>query len=150
MTPEQLKTEILSGPMAAACAPFVLTPAMPKAAGRTAAENDQVIADILNGYLTEKHNRKIGIADLLGALGLTLGAAVYEKLQLVAAVSVPVKLALGLLERDNLDIGHDETQAAIDALPAPFTPEEKAAMKQLAWQPTHISGADVSIALRGT
>lgn len=149
MTPRELQTEILNGPHAAACAPFVHDNTMPAISAAEVKPKDAAIAEILNGNLKQIVRRKIGVDDMLGELGVADGSAIYEKLQTLAAGSTPVRLALGLLERNKLDIAHPQTQAAINSLPAPVTADEKSALLGMAYQPVSISMEQVGVALRG-
>lgn len=148
MTPRELQALILA---TSACASHVHTNDMDKIDANEARAKDQAVADALasSGALTRIVSRKIGVDTLIGELGLQTGSAIYEKLEQIAAVSKGIEMAVHLLDVGNLDIGHHETQAAIDALPATFTAAEKAAMKNLALRSDSVSAAEVSVALRG-
>lgn len=150
MTPRELQVEILTGPKAADCLPFVHDNAAPIISAEQVKPKDAAIAAILNGYLTRTTARKIGVDDVLGELGVATGSAIYEKLQGLAPTNTPIRLALGLLERNKLDIAHPQTQGAIGALPQPpFTADEIAALQGMAFQSVTITMEQVGIALRG-
>lgn len=150
MTPRELQAEILTGAKAAECLPFIHDGAMPVITAGEVKPKDAAIAAILSGYLKRNTARKIGIDDVLGELGVTVGSAIYEKLQSLAPASTPVRLALGLLDRNKLDIAHPQTQGAIGALPQPpFTPAEIAALQGMAYQPVTVTMEQVGVALRG-
>lgn len=150
MTPRELQAEILTGAKAAECLPLVHDNAAPPITAEQVKPKDAAIAAILNGYLKRNMTRKIGVDDVLGELGVATGATIYEKLQSLAPNSTPIRLALGLLERNKLDIAHPQTQGAIGALPQPpFTPDEIAALQGMAYQPVTVTMEQVGIALRG-
>src|SRR5574337_1243173 len=147
MTPRELQALILATP---ACAAFVHTNDMPNIGAEEARAKDQSVADALlsSGALTQNVSRKIGVGDLLGELGIQTGGAIYSRLRALAASDIGVELALHMLDAATLDIGHPQTQAAIDALPG-FSDEEKAAMKDMARSVVTVTASEVSIALRG-
>lgn len=150
MTPRELQAEILTGTKAAECLPFVHDDAAPRITAEQVKPKDAAIAAILNGAITRLSRRKIGVDDVLGELGVATGSAIYEKLQSLAPTNTPIRLALGLLDRNKLDIAHPQTQGAIGALPQPpFTPEEIAALQGMAYQPVTVTMEQVGVALRG-
>lgn len=112
---------------------------------------DQAIADALakSGALTQIVSRKIGEDDVLRELGISVGDALLTKLETLALTESKIKRALRLLGNNDLDVGNDQTQAMIDALPMPVSKDEKTALKNMALRTVTVSGAQVSTALRG-
>lgn len=153
MNHQALKDKILTGPAAAACAQYVVLPTDPKVPGHVVRERDQAIADLINAQdpmLGEVSSRLIGIGTVLNVLGPTDGAAVLDTLDAMRASVSPLKWAWTLLERDALDVGLDATRAQLQALVGvSFTQAQANTILNLARSATVVSGADVSIALRG-
>lgn len=123
MTPQELKIEIETGPLAA----------------ELAGKSDNEIADVLNdtSRFTLVKERFITARTLLAELGPTVGASVLDKLEAVSAVSSPVKWAMKFLATDGIDMGHAGTRAQMDALAqaGALTAEEAEAVKAIAEQP---------------
>lgn len=148
MTPRELQTLILATP---ACAQHVHNNDMAKIGAEDARAKDQAVADALaaSGALTQIASRKIGEDDVLRDMGVAAGDEVLTKLETLALSDSKVLRAMRLLGQGDLDIGHDQTQAMIEALPPPFTEAEKLALKNMALSTVAVSGAEVSTALRG-
>jgi hypothetical protein len=151
----QLRQEILSGPHAAACAPYVINWDAPKTPGSY--QRDQAIADILNSADggSTYFERFITARTLLAELDPTTAATILDKLEATAQVNSVVKWAMKYITTDGIDIGHASTHAVLDAV---LTAEESAAVKALATKTVKyaelvlgasVNVADVSIALRG-
>jgi hypothetical protein len=76
------------------------------------------LARILSVGRTKIVEYNIGYGTVMEALGADNGAAFLDGLTAVAATSSPVKWALKLLDRGELNIGAPTTQAQLDALAA--------------------------------
>ena len=85
------------------------------------------------------------------ALGADNGAAFLDGLTAVAATSSPVKWAIKLLDRGELNIGAAATRGQLDALAAGgVMPQAVAeALKNLAVVPDEITASQVQQALEG-
>lgn len=153
MNYQELKAKILTGPAATACAQYVVLPEDPKVPGHIVRDMDQAIAEIINSadpMLGEVQSRLIGIGTVLNALGPTDGAAVLDTLDAMRAQVSPLKWAWTLLERDALDVGLEATRAQLQALVGTaFAQPQADAILNLARSSVAVTGADVSIALRG-
>lgn len=148
MTPRELQTLILATP---SCVQHVHSNDMSKIGAEEVRGKDQAVADALMacGALTQVMPRKIGEDDVLRELGVTAGDDVLTKLETLAVADSKVRRAMRLLAAGDLDIGHAQTQAMIDALPMEFTADEKTALKNMALRTVSVSAAEVSTALRG-
>jgi hypothetical protein len=168
MTPDEyqtLRNRILSGALQAECAPYVILQADGKVTsknGLTPAQCDQSIADILNSRRGQTRiiETYINARMLMSKLGASLAAAILDKLDSAKAGDARVKWALIFIGQGGLNIGDPETRTALDDLAAAgvLTAEERDAIKALAEVPASqaeidfgrfVTGADVSIALRG-
>lgn len=153
MNYSDLKVKIQTGPAAAACAPYMVLPEDPKVPGHVVREKDQAIADLINAQdpmLGEVTSRLIGIGTVLNVLGPAEGALVLDTLDAMKAGLSPLKWAWTLLERDALDVGLEATRAQLQALVgSAFTQPQADAILNLARNTVFVTGADVSIALRG-
>lgn len=86
---------------------------LPEYAGLT----DRQIADVINAKTTPVvASRLIGYGSVMAALGADAGAAMLDRLEALAATSPPVKWAMRLMDRAELDIGLSVTRQQIDAL----------------------------------
>lgn len=165
MTPAELKTEILSGPLAAECAPHVHTPAMPVIGGSAVKAKDSAIADILNrrDYTRQVETRATDLS-LMDSLGVAMANSVLDKLTTIGGSNSAVRRAVKAMESGRgLDVGNPEVAGVLDQLtliaaPNGLTAAEAAAVKALAVKPCGraellfgqaVSAADVSTALRG-
>ena len=109
------------------------------------------LAAILSVGRTKTVDKLIGYGTVLEALGAEGGAAFLDGLTAVAASSSPVKWALKLLDRGELNIGAAATQQQLDALAAGgVMPQAVAdALKGLAVSPDEITASQVQQALEG-
>jgi hypothetical protein len=162
---QTLRERILTGAFQAECAPYVILPEDGKVAsknGLTPAECDQAIADILNDRRgqTRIADTFVNARLLMSRLGAALGATILDKLDAAKASDARVKWALSFMTDGGLNIGDPETRTALDDLAEAgvLTAQERDAIKALAEVPASqaeidfgrfISGAEVSIALRG-
>jgi hypothetical protein len=141
---------------------LVHTNATPVVDGKTARMDDQIIADALNAP-TETRVVETRITDLIlmDRLGVAMANTILDKLQAASADNSAIRRAMKAIESERgIDIGNDDVRDMLDQLAAGLvlTAEEVAALKDLAVQPCGIaaktlgravSGADISIALRG-
>ena len=74
------------------------------------------LAAILSEGRTKLIERDIGYGTVLDTLGADVGSAFLDALTALATTSSPVKWALKLMERGELNIGSAATQAQLDAL----------------------------------
>jgi hypothetical protein len=74
------------------------------------------LAEILSAGRTKLIERNVGYGTVLDTLGADVGSAFLDGLTALAATSSPVKWALKLMERGELNIGAAATQAQLDAL----------------------------------
>jgi hypothetical protein len=109
------------------------------------------LARILSVGRTKLIERNVGYGTVLDTLGADNGAAFLDGLTAVAATSSPVKWALKLLDRGELNIGAAATQAQLDALAAGgVMPQTVAdALKALALVPDVVTPQEVQTALEG-
>jgi len=107
------------------------------------------LAAILSVGRTKTVEKLIGYGTVLEALGAENGAAFLDGLTAVSASSSPVKWALKLLDRGELNIGAAATQSQLDALAtAGVMPQAVAdALKNLAIVPDPYSIQDVILAM---
>lgn len=104
------------------------------------------LAAILSVGRTKTVDKLIGYGTVLEALGAEGGAAFLDGLTAVSTSSSPVKWALKLLDRGELNIGAAATQAQLDALAsAGVMPQAVAnALKGLAIVPDVITAQEVT------
>jgi hypothetical protein len=109
------------------------------------------LARILSIGRTKLIDRNIGYGTVMEVLGAEDGAAFLDALTALAATSSPVKWALKLLDRGELNIGSAATQEQMDALASVgVMPQSVAdALKSLAIVPDVITPQDVQTALEG-
>ena len=109
------------------------------------------LATILSTGRTKVVDLNIGYGTVLEALGAEAGAAFLDGLTTLAATSSPVKWALKLLDRGELNIGAAATRGQLDALAAGgVMPQAVAdALKGLAVSPDEITASQVQQALEG-
>jgi len=88
----------------------------PDCADALAARDCGALAAILSAGRTKLIERDIGYGTVLDTLGADAGAAFLDGLTDLAVKSSPVKWALKLLDRGELNIGSPATQAQLDAL----------------------------------
>lgn len=160
MTPRELQTEILNGPKAAECAPFVNDGSDP-ARKATAYSDDLAIAEILSVGRTQIVGTQIGDGDVAIALGIPDGPLFLYQLEQAATAPVdqtPAAIAAHAMARQAwrslnkglLSIGNPAVRAAIDAMVGTLlTAEQATAVKAMAEQPSTVSAAEVSRAMRG-
>jgi len=160
MTPRELQAEILSGPKAAECAPFVNDGSDPTRKA-TAYVDDQAIADILSEGRVKIASKEIGDGAVANALGYPDGpvflyylaqaasAPADQTPQSIAACAMAAQ-AWRSLSKASLDVGNLSVRAAIDMMVGTLlTAEQATAVKAMAEQPATVSAADVSRAMRG-
>jgi len=113
----------------------------PDCAAALAARDCGELARILSVGRTKLIERNVGYGTVMEALGADNGAAFLDGLTAVAATSSPVKWALKLLDRGELNIGAAATQTQLDALAAGgIMPQAVAdALKALAIMPDVIT-----------
>lgn len=109
------------------------------------------LARILSVGRTKLVERNIGYGTVLDTLGADAGAAFLDGLTALAATSSPVKWALKLLDRGELNIGAAATQQQLDMLASVgVIPVDVAeALKNLAVVPDEITATQVQTALEG-
>ena len=107
------------------------------------------LAAILSVGRTKTVEKLIGYGTVLETLGAENGAAFLDSLTAVAVSSSPVKWALKLLDRGELNIGAPATQTQLDALAtAGVMPQAVAeGLKGLAIVPAPYSIQDVILAM---
>jgi len=123
----------------------------PDCADALAARDCGELARILSIGRTKLIERNVGYGTVMEALGADNGAAFLDGLTAVAATSSPVKWALKLLDRGELNIGAAATRGQLDALAAGgVMPQAVAeALKNLAVVPDEITASQVQQALEG-
>ena len=123
----------------------------PDCADALAARDCGELARILSIGRTKLIERNVGYGTVMEALGADNGAAFLDGLTAVAATSSPVKWALKLLDRGELNIGAAATRGQLDALAAGgVMPQAVAeALKNLAVVPDEITATQVQTALEG-
>lgn len=109
------------------------------------------LAEILSAGRTKLIERNVGYGTVLDTLGADVGSAFLDALTALATTSSPVKWALKLMERGELNIGAAATQAQLDALAtAGVMPVAVAdVLKGLAVSPDEITASQVQQALEG-
>jgi len=107
------------------------------------------LAALLSVGRTKVVERNIGYGTVLEVLGAEAGSAFLDGLTALAATSSPVKWALKLLDRGELNIGAAATQAQLDALAAGgVMPQAVAdALKGLAMGPDIVTAEQVADAM---
>lgn len=123
----------------------------PDCAAALAVRDCGALAAILSVGRTKLVERNIGYGTVLDTLGADAGAAFLDGLTALAANSSPVKWALKLLDRGELNIGAAATQQQLDMLASVgVIPVEAAeALKNLAVVPDEITATQVQAALEG-
>lgn len=160
MTPRELQAEIMSGPKAAECAPYVNDGSDPSRKA-TAYADDQAIATILSAGRVKIGSREVGDGAVANALGYPDGpvflyylaqaasAPADQTPQSIAACAMAAQ-AWRSLSKASLDVGNLSVRAAIDMMVGTLlTAEQADAVKAMAEQPDSVSAADVSRAMRG-
>lgn len=157
-----LQAEILAGPKAGLCAPFVNDGSDPSRKA-TARADDAAIAEILSLGRTAIVPREIGDGAVLLCLGVPEGPLFLYHLEVLAETAPPegsgeaaiiahavARQAWRSLLKAALDVGNASVRAAIDLFVGTLlTAEQAEAIKRLAEIPEVVSAADVSRALRG-
>ena len=107
------------------------------------------LAALLSVGRTKVIDYSIGYGTVLEVLGAEAGSAFLDGLTALAATSSPVKWALKLLDRGELNIGSPATQAQLDALAAGgVMPQAVAdALKGLALGPDIVTAEQVADAM---
>jgi len=156
-----LRDEILTGPKAADCAPYVVTNDMPKDLDYMA--KDQSIADILNqGRAPKIIKREVGDGLISLALGVPAGPVFLMQLEMLSNMPVTqdtpleqmaqiavARQAWRSLIKGGFDVGDMTVRAGLDMFVGSLlTAEQASAIKELAESPDVVTAADVSIALR--
>ena len=125
----------------------------PDCAAALALRDCGALAEIISAGRTKVVDLNIGYGTVLEALGAEAGAAFLDALTDLAAdgTSSPVKWALKLLDRGELNIGAAATRGQLDALAAGGAmPQAVAdALKGLAVSPDEITASQVQQALEG-
>ena len=157
-----LRDEILTGPKAAECAPFVVTNDMPK--DPLGYKKDQKIADILNeGRAKKVVHLEVGDGAICVALGSPEGPLFIYRLRQLAATPItdesPNDLiiqvavadqAVRSLNKVGLDVGDPLIRTGLHAfIGTLLTLEQVNAIKALAEVDDVITAGEVSRALRG-
>ena len=156
-----LREEILTGPKAADCAPYVVTNDMPKDLDYMA--KDQSIADILNqGRAPKIIKREVGDGLISLALGVPAGPVFLMQLEMLSNMPVTqdtpleqmaqiavARQAWRSLIKGGFDVGDMTVRAGLDMFVGTLLTQEQAgAVKALAEVPDVVTAADVSRALR--
>lgn len=121
----------------------------PDCADALAARDCGALATILSAGRTKLIERNVGYGTVMDTLGADNGAAFLDGLTALSANSSPVKWALKLLDRGELNIGAPATQAQLDALVAGgAVPQAVAdALKGLALGPDAVTMQQVAEAM---
>jgi lysozyme family protein len=121
----------------------------PDCAAALAERDCGALAAILSVGRVKTVDKPIGYGTVLEALGADAGAAFLDGLTALAATSSPVKWALKLLDRGELNIGASATQSQLDALAtAGAIPQAVVtALKGLAIVPDAVSPQQVADAM---
>lgn len=156
-----VRDEILTGPKAAECAPFVVTNEMPKDPDYMT--KDQAIADILNqGRAPKIVKREVGDGLISLALGVPDGPVFLMQLEMLSNMPVTqetpleqmaqiavARQAWRSLIKGGFDVGDMTVRAGLDMFVGSLlTAEQASAIKALAESPDIVTAADVSRALR--
>ena len=117
----------------------------PDCADALATRDCGALAAILSVGRTKIVDRNVGYGTVMDTLGGDVGAAFLDGLTALAASSSPVKWALKLLDRGELNIGAAATQGQLDMLAAGglLPAEVVAALKGLAVVPDPYSVQDI-------
>lgn len=157
-----LQNEILNGPKAAECLPFVVINDMPKDPDYRA--KDQAIADLINAERLPKIvSKEIGDGALSLALGTPNGPVFMYRLKQVATQVLPTdatieqiapvaiaQQAVESLAKGSFDVGNAGVRAGIDMMIGLLlTAEQATAIKAIAEAPDLVTASDVSRAMRG-
>lgn len=123
----------------------------PDCADALTARDCGTLAAILSAGRTKIVDRNVGYGTVMDTLGGEAGAAFLDGLTALAASSSPVKWALKLLDRGELNIGAPATQAQLDMLAAAglLPVEVVAALKGLAVVDDAVTAQEVQTALEG-
>jgi hypothetical protein len=123
----------------------------PDCAAALAERDCGALAAILSVGRIKAVDKPIGYGTVLEALGADAGAAFLDGLTALAATSSPVKWALKLLDRGELNVGAHATQAQLDALAegGAMPVAVAQALKALAVVPDVVTAQDVQAALEG-
>lgn len=123
----------------------------PDCADALAARDCGELAALLSVGRTKVIDYSIGYGTVLEVLGAEAGSEFLDGLTALAATSSPVKWALKLLDRGELNIGAAATRGQLDALAAGgVMPQAVAeALKNLAVVPDEITATQVQTALEG-
>ena len=121
----------------------------PDCADALALRDCGALAEILSKDRTKVVDLNIGYGTVLEVLGAESGAAFLDSLTTLAATSSPVKWALKLLDRGELNIGAEATRLQLDALAAGgVMPKAVAdALKGLAMGPDIVTAEQVADAM---
>lgn len=121
----------------------------PDCADALAARDCGALAAILSVGRTKTVERNVGYGTIMDTLGAEAGAAFLDALTSMATVSSPVKWALKLLDRGELNIGAEATRGQLDALAAGgVMPHAVAdALKGLAMGPDIVTAEQVADAM---
>lgn len=165
MTPAEyqaLKEEILFGPKASLCAPYVVLPSSGK--DLLGYQKDTTIATILSeGRAPKIVSKEVGDGAICLALGTPAGPVFVYQLRKLATTILPADApyesiaqvaiadqAVRSMEKVGLDVGNTEVRAGLDMFIGNLlTAEQVAAIKAIAEVPDVITADDVSRALRG-
>ena len=156
-----LRDEILTGPKAADCAPYVVTNDMPKDPEYMV--KDKAIADIINqGRAPKIIKREVGDGLISLALGVPAGPVFLMQLEMLSNMPVTqetpleqmaqiavARQAWRSLIKGGFDVGDMTVRAGLDMFVGSLlTAEQASAIKALAESPDVVTAADVSRALR--
>lgn len=121
----------------------------PDCADALAARDCGALAEILSAGRTKVIDYSIGYGTVLEVLGAEAGSAFLDGLTALAATSSPVKWALKLLDRGELNIGAAATRGQLDALAAGgvFPQVVADALKALALAPDVVTMQQVADAM---
>ncbi len=160
-----LRSESLTGPRAAECAPYVILPTDPKVSGAVAAQQDAAIAAILNeSHPTELAYRPVSVADAMiwAASGPMAGiaAAAANPAHPAHASCLVVQLLFQGDPKQPIEFGKPEVRAMFDGWLAAgvIDADQHAELIEIASRTASyaeavglaaVTGADVSNALRG-
>lgn len=100
---------------------------------------DWAVADALNEPdpalppVLTRNPTKVGPGTIMATLGATAGATFLDTLTALSATSSPIKWALKIIDRGELDLSADATRTQIDALASAgvLTAPQAAALKAL-------------------
>lgn len=155
MTPRELQAEILSGPVAGACASFVHTNEMPKINAAEAMEKDQSIADLLNGsgsYATSMAipawQAKKALIKLGRWRGIVLASQNNDHPAVEEAYAAVALAEDARMNADFLDPSAAPLMAALVSAGL-MSAQDQTLLESMSRLPSAITAADVSRALRG-